>query len=148
VLAHKLLRGAQAGLYLPFALSRLRALHALSPNGSLAQRFRIGGYDILVRQTGPFQYISIIESGGSFFEFFTNGWPATTTSVSSEFGTFDYTDTMVVDTTIVDGKVSPIISLGKRNTSTHDASAINRGNQVQLIDEPVTYFPIKDGKYR
>ena len=69
---HKLLRGALAGTYLPFARAKLRFMEAMNPEGFFRQKFSFGGYLIDVQQAPPFQYIRITEEGVFvFYEMFT-----------------------------------------------------------------------------
>lgn len=68
---HKILKGIGAEKYLPFALSRLRALEkTYGAKGFFTQKYEVSGYKISVRQQPPFQYLEI--TGGIFpgFEWF------------------------------------------------------------------------------
>lgn len=68
---HKLLRGANAGLYLPFALGRLRAMEAIDPEGFFSEQYLIGGYFVRIRQAREERYIDISAVLASY-EFFTS----------------------------------------------------------------------------
>ena len=72
ILARKILLGDGAGLYLPFALSKLRRLEALNPDGYFSQWFLVDGFQIHVQQKPPFHYLTIEFIGGLAYEFFTS----------------------------------------------------------------------------
>jgi hypothetical protein len=72
VILHELVIGDSAGIYLPFARSRLAALEAIDPTGVFTQSFVIGEYQIRVEQNPPFQFIRIVQGPGVCYEFFTS----------------------------------------------------------------------------
>lgn len=72
-LLHKILRGDQAGFYLPYARSRLRALVDLfGINEYFSEKRSLDNYTIEVQQIPPYQYIRITQEGGLSYEFFTS----------------------------------------------------------------------------
>jgi hypothetical protein len=138
---HKILLGANAGLYLPFALSRLRALEHMSPGGYLSQKFSLGDYDINVTYSSRYQSLSIIQKGGYYFEFFTSGKPVTTAPFTQGAisGTGYLTATVGGGVTSKGTVVTAAMQVlqGKRFADTASASAIQRPQQLNLINEPV-----------
>jgi hypothetical protein len=140
-LIHKLLSGSGAGLYLPFALSRLRALQALDKEGNFAQSFSVPGYDIRVRQNGQQQFINITATGGSYFEFFATGKPVVTGTVTDDIsGPSESFKAVVVgvDLGVANGVVTtdPQILGGKRTLDTSQVSLLGQQAQVNLANEP------------
>jgi hypothetical protein len=73
MLLHKILRGANAGQYLPFGLARLRALERIKgPKAYWTQKFALPGVTIEVRQSPPCQYVRITADAVLRYEFFTS----------------------------------------------------------------------------
>ena len=147
---HKILRGANAGLYLPFGLSRLRALYRrLGERAFFQDKYIIGDYTIEVQQTPPVQYVRIVQSGGAYFEFFTSGKPIVTVPTTQDGVTVtSYSVACVGVTMSADGglKLESTIRGGKRFNSNATGSLVNRGAQVQLIDENFSLVPPRSGK--
>ena len=139
---HKVLRGPNAGLYLPLGMSRLRALHAIhGPEGYFQEKFNIGGYSVEVQQAPPFGWVRIIQSGGAYFEFFATGKPVfldTYNDIVSGPGTTYKAAVVGTDISIVNKAVStsPQINKGKRFTQTAQASVIGQEQQVNMANEP------------
>lgn len=156
MILHKVLLGERAGVYLPFALSRLRALEAQDPNGIFEQTFiPEPGITVQVRQMPPFQYINIDATGESYFEFHSTGFPVVTEEGSQGAITFTQYDGVVVGTPLRgDGagglSLAPVIRGGKRSTDSGlTESKVGRQSQVQLINEPAMYpFPVGRGTGR
>jgi len=139
---HKLLRGQLAGIYLPFALKRIKALEAIDPGGFFRQKFRIGGYFIDVQQAPPFQYIRITQEEPLYFEFETSGNPIQTQSITQGGVTFSTSyKAAVVGVTVGEGGPRAEILGGKRANSTVETSRVKRAHQLDLYDEPVAYRP-------
>lgn len=141
MIVHKLLFGDGAATYLPFALSRLRALEALNHGGFFSQTFTSGDATIHVRQVGEQQYLTITMSGGFYFEFATSGFPVTVVSSPPLFaGVFpNYYDSLTVGSTIStqNGSVvtKSVVLQGKRGYT----SQIEFNPQIQLLSQPVKY---------
>lgn len=72
MILHKIVDSADAGEYLPFGLSRLRALESIwGTTGFFQEKYEIDGFRIEVQQSPPFQYVRI--TGGRLgYEFFTS----------------------------------------------------------------------------
>ena len=142
---HKLLSGEGAGEYLPFALSRLRALEAMDPTGFFTQSFEINGTLVQVEQTNIEQYVRIIRPGAVYFEFMTSGAPIkllnwTQGGLSGQ----SYKVGIVgVSATLIDKKVvaTPTLLGNERTDPAVTHSLFGRRAQVQLVDEPVAYVP-------
>ena len=144
---HKLLFGDGAATYLPFALSRLRALKALNPEGFFSQTFIVDDTTIHVRQTGKQQYITITAGGGFTFEFAASGKPISL--LPTGIPTFpNYYNTVNVATTVtaLDGNIvtKPFIRGNKRD---NNASVVGYVPQVQMFNQSVRYRQL-DSKLR
>lgn len=137
---HKILKGDGAGVYLPFALSRLAALRQIHKSGFFSQTFIIDDAKVHVRKVGDDEYIDIEMQGGFYFEFQTSGNPPLTTIVNDPAQGPLYTYnaiTIATDVTTKEGAVNiaPYVRLNGR--SAYGNSLNNRSLQVQLIDESV-----------
>jgi len=73
MILHKLLRGDDAGLYLPFASSRLRYLERIrGPKAFFDEKYIIDTFTVDIQQAPPFQYIRITGGPSVQYEFFTS----------------------------------------------------------------------------
>lgn len=74
MILHKLIGSAEAGKYLPFALSQLRALNAVHGDGGyFSHRWVIDGIEINVQQSPPAQYVRLIGTPANpVYEFVTS----------------------------------------------------------------------------
>jgi hypothetical protein len=85
LILHKILRGDQAGLYLPLALSRIKALERVyGTTGFFQQKYILEGYNIEVSQYPPFQYVRITQGAVVSYEFFTSEHVQDTTLASPD----------------------------------------------------------------
>lgn len=139
----KTLRGAMAGVYLPFGLSRLKALSRVyGTEGFFQEKFVVGGYRIEVQQSPPYQYVRVTEEGSFDFEFTTTGKPVETDDVEQEgVDLVSYkAATVKCSVSETDGtiKTAPVIVNGTRILGA-DNSTVKRQFQIQLINEPVSY---------
>lgn len=140
MIVHKILRGDNAGLYLPFGLSRLEAFADLyGPEGFFQEKFMVDGYTIEVQQAPPFQYVRITEEG-VYFEFATSANPIVTGTVTQGAIDFEAYTGCVIGVSASKSGVNAKVLKKRRSTETgSDVSAIERGYQVDLITEPVAY---------
>ncbi len=144
MILHKIMRGENAGLYLPFGLARLRALERIyGPNRFFQQKFYVADATIEVTQAPPFQYVRVVQGGDKmYFEFFTTGKPILMGSVDQ--GDVDFTTVKAacvgVDVTVTPTSVSlsPGIRKGTHSRYGQEISLVKRAFQVQLIDEPTS----------
>src|SRR4051794_15941900 len=83
MITHKILIGANAGLYLPFGMSRLRALVAIYGTGPFQQKYRLPGFEVEVSQSLIERYVRVKAVDGLYFEFLTSGSPPVTFLTSS-----------------------------------------------------------------
>lgn len=137
---HKILQGPDAGLYLPFGLSRLRQLERITPEYCFSQRYKMPGYDIHVEQCPPVQYVKIVQNGDMYFEFATSGNPVVN-DMYLMAGPYYKSIIVGVDLKVNAAGTSytatPTIAGQKRTFIGVDVSPIGRSVQVDLIDEPV-----------
>lgn len=138
MIVHKLLFGDGAAKYLPFGLSRLRALEALNPEGFFSQTYMIEDAVINVRQIGKQQFLEITAGVGvAYFEFFTTGFPLSLGANPPLY------NCECVGTTITAkggvAKASPNLLGGKHDPYGANLSAVKRMQQGELLDEPVHY---------
>lgn len=139
---HKILQGPDAGLYLPFGLSRLRALERISPEYCFTQRFKMPGYDIHVEQVPPVQYVKIVQNGDMAFEFATSGNPVVHQVYPPITGTDAYKSVIVsvklkANRALTAYEATPTIAGQKRTFVGVDVSPLGRSVQVDMLDEPV-----------
>ena len=133
---HKILRGPNARLYLPFGLSRLRR----RKQAYFSEKYIIGGYTIEVQKMPQYAAVRIVQSGAAYFEFFTSGKlpsSGTVTQFGVDFSSY-LTATIGTDVT-TNGtklKVSPQVLKGSRFLHSSQASAIAQEEQVDLVNEP------------
>lgn len=142
MIQHKILRGANAGLYLPMALHRLRHFERINPDGFFSEKFWVGNYYIEVQQSPPIQYIRIIEGSSAFFEFFTTGKPLKLSSTTAGGLTFPKHKGACVLVEFDEDQLGASIGGGRRNFDGQQISELQRRYQVQLYDEPVVHYAI------
>lgn len=135
MLVNKILRGDNAGLYLPFGLSRLRAMRGRDGE-YLTQRFMLDGYDIRVSKGPSYAVVSIIQGGGAYFEFFSSGKPVVTETVDGVEQFKTITVGVTVGASAGAATTDPQILGGKRESFTATVSAIGQEHQVNLVNEP------------
>lgn len=143
---HKLLFGDGAARYLPLALSRLRALEALNPEGFFSQTVIVDDATVNVRQAGSQQYVTITMGGGFYFEFCTSGFPVKV--IDSGIPSFPnkYSSlTVGAGITAVGGSIvaKPRVLQDKRGYT----SQVGYTPQIQLINESPKYRQL-DAKAR
>ncbi len=142
MILHKVLRGDRAGIYLPFGLSRLRALASVyGTTGFFQEKFRVDGHTVEVQQAPPYQYVRVTEEGDFLFEFTTSGNPIVTDSVTQLGLTFESykAATVKVRAGAESGTPkTPEIVNGTRVTSAANSTVL-RQFQIELVNEPVAY---------
>lgn len=151
MILHKLLRGENAALYLPFGLSKLRQLERQYGSKTfVTQKYHLPGYDVEVELSPPCQYVRITATTAAAFEFATSGWPIQKVSGTQNGVPYEsYVGCTVSVTVDEKGKHRATIKQQKRTANGFDTSAIKRGFQVDLVNEPVVHVKSKTGeKYR
>lgn len=136
---HKLLIGDGAAQYLPFALSRLRALEAIHKGGFFSQTYTVGDATINVRQDGKHKYVRIVAGGAFYMEFATSAHPVVTSTVTVDGTSYPSYKGCVVGVGFSGGKTTAAIRKQFRSENSAQLSKINRPYQVQIVDEPVNY---------
>jgi hypothetical protein len=155
VILHKILRGEKAGLYLPFGLSRLRALASVyGSSGFFSQKFNIDGHTVEVQQSPPFQYVRIVDNGVTYFEFFTSGNPVELRVAELVEGPTTAYSAATVGVEVSVGAAAialkPRINKGRRDGAGDGSftSRIGRPPQANLITEPATGVPTAPARPR
>lgn len=133
---HKILLGAQAGTFLPFALSRLQYMQDNDPEGVGSEKYLLNGYRIEIQQLPP--VIRIIGGGELYFEFVTSGVPI---ELEEPLPGIEAFKGVFVGVSVKDEKGvmthSAVIKGNKRAEHQVDTSGIQRQYQVDMINEPV-----------
>lgn len=103
-------------------------------------------FTVEMRIQGEHLYISVLGSGGMYFEFQTSGMPVSTIPA----GGFNIYNAAIIGVTVnaEDGLVPHAVMQGGQKTSTADkVEPLNRPAQIQLLDEPVSYPGPLQGRF-
>jgi len=140
---HKVLRGAGAALYLPFGLSRLKALHRQHGDGYFSQKYIINGTQVEVTHRPGYAVVRVTAAiTGFHFEFQTSGFPVQTRT-DTHFG--DIYKAGTIRASSLNGVALAQLLGGALVNFTDATEPLKRAQQVQLEDEPISY-PIKTNK--
>jgi hypothetical protein len=142
---HKLLIGEGAETYLPFALSRLKALESIDKTGYFSQTFVVDDAKINVRQVGKHKYVTITVGGGFYFEFVSSGNPVVVGVTEQQGVQYNSYNGVVVSTEVFasNGAIltKPTIREQRRMRSelVENFSEIEYPIQIQLYNESARY---------
>ena len=132
---HKILQGASAGLYLPFALNQLWRMRRLRGDGFFVKHYELGGYTIRIAQNPYYAVVRIQAAGSVYFEFQTTGYPII-------IGTGTYSNETLAATvgvTVSNTGIDATLLGGQRVPNTIVTGPLDRSQQIQLANEPAHY---------
>lgn len=95
-------------------------------------------FNVELRIQGDQLYVSLVGTGGMYFEFQTSGMPVTTQTDSG----FEIYEAAIIGVTVnaEDGLFPHAVMQGGQKTTTGDnVDPLRRPLQIQLLDEPVSY---------
>lgn len=124
--------------YVPFAEAQLTMLRRALGGADYARVLKHGGYTISLRRSGGQEFIHI--EGSQLFEFYTSGWPVTTTTMTQGMTTAQAYDAAIVSARVSGRSFSASFVGNKRlsyGAGMQDALTFGRHNwQIQLGQTP------------